>query len=58
MSMESQANTQQNPGNAQVISNQNPPGPGTIHNNATLHLFFVLSMYFLLKKSNHMQNIG
>jgi PAX-interacting protein 1 len=56
--MESQANTQQNPGNAQVISNQNPPGPGTIHNNATLHLFFVLSMYFLLKKSNHMQNIG
>ncbi|XP_066323871.1 mediator of RNA polymerase II transcription subunit 15a-like [Miscanthus floridulus] len=28
LSMESQTKTQQNPGNAQVIPNQNPPGPG------------------------------
>ncbi|XP_066331191.1 mediator of RNA polymerase II transcription subunit 15a-like isoform X1 [Miscanthus floridulus] len=27
LSMESQTKTQQNPGNAQVIPNQNPPGP-------------------------------
>ncbi|KAF8657653.1 hypothetical protein HU200_059805 [Digitaria exilis] len=31
LSMESQTNTQQNPGNAQVIPNQNPLGPGTLH---------------------------
>ncbi|XP_066331248.1 mediator of RNA polymerase II transcription subunit 15a-like isoform X2 [Miscanthus floridulus] len=29
LSMESQTKTQQNPGNAQVIPNQNPPGPGS-----------------------------
>ncbi|ONM03853.1 mediator of RNA polymerase II transcription subunit 15a isoform X3 [Zea mays] len=29
LSMESQKKTQQNPGNAQVIPNQNPPGPGS-----------------------------
>ncbi|XP_066326931.1 mediator of RNA polymerase II transcription subunit 15a-like [Miscanthus floridulus] len=35
VSMESQTKTQQNPGNAQVIPNQNPPGPeGFLHPNA------------------------
>jgi len=36
MSMESQANTQQNPGNAQVISNQNPPGPASADSTAQI----------------------
>lgn len=45
--MESQTKTQQNPGNAQVIPNQNPPGPGTIHSKSTSHLFLC---YLFLKK--------
>jgi len=48
LSLESQTETQQNPGNSQVIPNQSPPGPGTMHQYTTDTLF-VLLVYFLLR---------
>ena len=48
LSMESQTKTQQNAGNAQVIPNQNPPGPGTMHQ-YTADTLFVMLMYLLLR---------
>ena len=57
LSMESQTNTQQNPVNAQVISNQTPPGPGTIHSTCNIKLIFCAINVFASQKSDHMQDI-
>jgi len=50
LSMESQTKTQQNPGNAQVIPNQNPPGPGSIHIKCNITPFFCAINVFASQK--------
>jgi len=57
VSLESQTKTQQNPGNAQVIPNQNPPGPGTIHIKCNITPFFCAINVFASKKKECRQDI-
>ena len=50
LSMEIPTKTQQNAGNAQVIPNQNPLGPGTIHSKCNITLFLCYQCIYFSKK--------
>jgi hypothetical protein len=51
--MEIPTKTQQNAGNAQVIPNQNPLGPGTIHSKCNITLFLcAINVFASQKKKN------
>ena len=56
--MEIPTKTQQNAENAQVIPNQNPLGPGTIHSKCNITPFFCAINVFTSKKRMQVRYSG